>query len=52
VADAVSFTAPNAHLEWSAIGGTYDGKVQNGKISGKWKQGGQTFALVFARSNK
>lgn len=49
-ADAVRFTAPNAHLEWTAINGTYDGKIQNGKLSGKWKQAGQTFALVFTRS--
>jgi RNA polymerase sigma factor (sigma-70 family) len=49
-ANTVRFTAPNAHLEWPAIGSTYDGTLQNGKISGKWKQGGQTFPLVFARS--
>jgi hypothetical protein len=49
-ANTVRFTAPNAHLEWQTIGGTYDGKLQNGRISGKWRQGGQTFPLVFARS--
>jgi RNA polymerase sigma factor (sigma-70 family) len=49
-ADEVRFAAPNAHLEWKTIGGTYDGKVNNGKISGTWRQGGQSFPLVFARS--
>jgi RNA polymerase sigma factor (sigma-70 family) len=49
-ANTVRFTAPDAHLEWKTIGGIFDGKLQNGKISGKWRQGGQTFPLVFARS--
>ena len=49
-ANAVRFTAPNAHLEWQTIAGTFDGKVENGKLSGIWKQGGAEFPLVFERS--
>jgi RNA polymerase sigma factor (sigma-70 family) len=49
-ADAVSFTAPNAHMEWNNLGVTYDGKVQNGKITGEWKMRGLIVPLVFARS--
>jgi RNA polymerase sigma factor (sigma-70 family) len=49
-ANQIEFTAPNVHIEWSTIAGTYDGKIKNGKISGKWQQAGQTFNLVFARA--
>lgn len=49
-ANAVRFTAPTAHLEWQTIAGVFDGKLQNGKLSGTWRQGGQSFPLVFERS--
>jgi len=48
-ANTVSFAAPAAHLAWASIGSTFDGKLENGKLSGKWRQGGQTFPLVFER---
>ncbi len=49
-ANAVRFNAPAAHLEWRSIAGVYDGKLQGGKLSGTWRQGGQSFPLVFERS--
>ena len=51
-ANTVSFSAPTAHLEWQTIAGSFDGKIQNGKLSGTWWQGGQSFPLVFVRSQK
>jgi uncharacterized protein len=49
-AGVIRFSAPTAHLEWKDIGGVYDATLQNGKLTGTWRQGGQTFPLVFERS--
>ena len=49
-ASAVKFTAPNVQLEWAGIGGTYKGKLQDGKLTGTWSQGGGKMPLVFART--
>jgi hypothetical protein len=49
-ANAVSFNTPTAHLEWQTIAGKFDGKIQDGKLSGTWRQGGQSFPLMFVRS--
>lgn len=42
------------HLEVSNVGGTFDGKltVDGSEISGDWKQGGNSFSLVFKRLPK
>ena len=50
-ADTVRFSAPNAHLEWKIIGGSYDGTIKSDKISGTWRRGGQALPLVFERSH-
>jgi RNA polymerase sigma factor (sigma-70 family) len=50
-ASKFEFSAPNLHMEWKWAGGAYDGKLENGKIAGKWLQGGGGFPLVFERQN-
>jgi len=47
----VKFTAPTVHLELRTISGTYDGKLQDGKLTGTWKQGGTAYPLAFERDN-
>ena len=47
----VKFTTPTVHLELRTIGGTYDGKLENGKLTGTLKQGNMSLPLVFERDN-
>jgi hypothetical protein len=49
-ASVVQCVPPNVHLEWVAIGGSYNGKLENGKISGVWRQGGGALPLVLERN--
>ena len=49
-ASTIQFVPPNVHLEWSAIGGSFHGKLENGKISGAWRQGGGALPLVLERN--
>ena len=48
-ATSVQFAPPNVRVEWVAIGASFNGKLENGKLSGVWRQGGGTFPLVFER---
>jgi RNA polymerase sigma factor (sigma-70 family) len=36
---------PNVKLTWNAIGGVFTGKMNNGKLSGKWSQAKLSFPL-------
>ena len=44
------YSPSGVHMEWKWAGGAFDGKVQNGKLTGAWKQGGGAFPLVFVRT--
>jgi RNA polymerase sigma factor (sigma-70 family) len=44
------YSQPDLHAEWKWAGGTYDGRLENGKIVGTWSEGGGRFALVFERT--
>ena len=48
-ATLVEFTPPTAHLEWKGIDAAFYGKLENGKITGAWRQGGGSLPLVFER---
>jgi hypothetical protein len=37
-------------MEWKWAGGAYDGFLHDGKIIGKWEEGGSEFSLVFERN--
>jgi hypothetical protein len=49
-ANTVQYFPPNLHLEWSAIGASFHGKLENGKITGAWRQGGGALPLVLERN--
>jgi hypothetical protein len=49
-ATTVVYNEPSLKLEWKGIGGTYEGKIENGKMNGTWKQGTNTFPLSFERT--
>jgi hypothetical protein len=49
-ANNIQYIPPNVRLEWSAIGGSFNGKLENGKISGAWRQGGGALPLVLERN--
>jgi RNA polymerase sigma factor (sigma-70 family) len=49
-ADVTRFNAPAAHLEFKTINGTFDGKLENGKLAGTWQQNGRTMDLAFERA--
>ena len=48
-ASLVEYDAPDTHLEWSGIGGSFRGKLENGKITGIWQQNKSELPLVFER---
>jgi hypothetical protein len=50
-ASSFKYSPPNLHAEWKWAGGSYDGRLENGKIVGTWSQGGGGFALVFERQH-
>jgi hypothetical protein len=37
-------------MEWNWAGGAFDGKLENGKLTGVREQSGGGFPLVFERS--
>jgi hypothetical protein len=49
-ASAIQFAPPNMHLEWGGIGGSFSGKLENGRITGTWRQGGGAIPLVMERN--
>jgi hypothetical protein len=38
-ANNITYDAPNLIMDWKGIGGTYQGVLSNGKLSGTWTQG-------------
>lgn len=40
---------PNVHLEWKWVGGTFDGILEDGKLAGKWNEGGISVGMTFER---
>ena len=49
-ASAIQFAPPNVRVEWSPIGASYNGKLENGKLTGAFRQAGAAMPLVFERS--
>jgi hypothetical protein len=43
---------PNLHLEWQWMGGTFDGTLAEGKLVGKWNEGGMSVAMTFERQRR
>jgi hypothetical protein len=46
----IQYVPPNVRLEWPTIGGSFNGKLENGKLSGVWRQGGGALPLVLERN--
>lgn len=51
-ATTVVYNEPSVKLEWKGIGGAYEGKMENGKMNGTWKQGPGSFPLTFERTTE
>jgi hypothetical protein len=49
-ASTTQYFPPNVRLEWNAIGISFNGKLENGKITGAWRQGGGAIPLVLERN--
>jgi hypothetical protein len=49
-ASTTQYFPPNLRLEWPAIGVSFNGKLENGKLSGAWRQGGGAVPLVLERT--
>lgn len=49
-ASMVRYSAPKLQLRWRGIGSTFDGKFQNGKISGTWHDNSGLHSLTLERS--
>ncbi len=48
-ASAIEYAPSNLRVEWSSIGASYNGKLENGKLSGAFRQAGAAMPLVFER---
>jgi len=49
-ASIIEYAPPNVRVEWSSIGASYNGKLENGKLTGAWRQGGGALPLVLERN--
>jgi hypothetical protein len=49
-ASAIEYAPPNVRVEWSALGASYNGKLENGKLTGTFRQAGAAMPLVFERN--
>jgi hypothetical protein len=49
-ASAIQFVPPNLRVEWSNIGASYNGKLENGKLTGAFRQAGAAMPLIFERT--
>jgi RNA polymerase sigma factor (sigma-70 family) len=49
-ASTTQYFPPNLRLEWNAIGVSFNGKLENGKLTGAWRQGGGAVPLVLERN--
>jgi RNA polymerase sigma factor (sigma-70 family) len=47
-ASETTVTYPNVNMKWNTIGGTFKGKLADGKLSGTWRQG-KAFPLVLEK---
>ena len=41
---------PRVHLEWKWLGATFDGRLSDGRLTGKWSEGKLSFTMTFTRS--
>jgi RNA polymerase sigma factor (sigma-70 family) len=49
-ATEVQYRIPNVHARWVGIGSAFEARVQDGKISGTWKDDSGSHALVLERT--
>lgn len=49
---SVTVSLPNVKLEMPNMGMVFDGTLSNNKITGKWKQAGQEFDLLFSKEDR
>jgi hypothetical protein len=48
-ANSIIYSSPNVRIEWNGLNGVFNGRLNNGKLSGSFKQGPQTFPLNLER---
>jgi len=48
-ATTVQFTSPSLRMDWKGIGGAFDGQLDNGRLSGTWRQGPVALPLKLER---
>ena len=48
-ASDIQFAPPNLRVEWSSVGASYNGKLENGKLTGAFRQAGTAMPLEFER---
>lgn len=49
-ASIIEYAPPNLRVEWNSIGASYNGKLENGKLTGAFRQAGTAVPLVFERT--
>jgi RNA polymerase sigma factor (sigma-70 family) len=51
LATVVRYRPPEVRIEWVCSGCSFEGKLEHGKLSGVWNDGGEPTRLVFERSD-
>ncbi len=49
-ANNAQYPLPRVHLEWKWLAATFDGRLSDGRLTGKWTEGKLSFTMTFARS--
>jgi hypothetical protein len=49
-ANNARYPLPRVHLEWKWLGATFDGRLTDGELVGKWTEGKLSFGMTFVRS--
>jgi len=52
LATVIRYHAPTVRIEWIWSGCSFEGKLERGKLSGVWNDGGEPTRLVFERSDQ
>jgi hypothetical protein len=48
-ASTIEYVPPNLRVEWNSLGASYNGKLENGKLTGAFRQAGAAMPLAFER---
>jgi hypothetical protein len=48
-ANHARYPLPRVHLEWKWLAAAFDGRLSDGRLTGKWTEGKLSFTMTFVR---